>query len=488
VILAITGYGVKLKPLVRLLRGCYNLDYFPGVRKDLIDPRYQATLDYIYNFIDYERMHAPRDASGYDLRRMYELLEGIGSPHLCAPVVHVAGTKGKGSTAVMIHAILDAAGQRTGLYTSPHLNDLRERIRVGHRLISETELMTLTERLKPKIAAVNRRASYGLLTTFEVLTTLAFAHFKDKQVDWQVLEVGLGGRLDATNVIIPEVAVITSISRDHTDVLGNELAGIAAEKAGIIKPGRPVVTSPQTPEVMAVLEEICRQRQAPLIKVGQDITWHESSVGLAGQNVSISGRLGSYHITIPLLGRHQQQNAAVAIAALEVLTENGLALDNESIRAGMAAVRWPGRLQLVHRDPLIVVDGAHNPDAAHRLYDGLVEFFGVPASGATLILGASIDKDAGGVIDALSPLFDRFIATGSQHPRAMTADALRDLFAGRDIGAEVAADIPTALRMALQDAGKRLICATGSLFVAGEVLEAVSEWPGYLGFPVAGSE
>jgi dihydrofolate synthase / folylpolyglutamate synthase len=458
------------------------------VSKDLIDPQYQATLDYIYDFIDYERMHAPRDASGYDLRRMYELLEGIGSPHLCAPVVHVAGTKGKGSTAVMIHAILDAAGQRTGLYTSPHLNDLRERIRVGQQLITKDDLMTLTERLKPVIAEVNRRASYGLLTTFEVLTALAFACFQEKQVDWQVLEVGLGGRLDATNVIVPEVAVITSISRDHTDVLGNELSGIAAEKAGIIKPERPVVTAPQTPEVMAVLEEICRQRQAPLIKVGHDVTWSESSVGLEGQNISINGRLGSYDIVIPLLGRHQQQNAAVAVAAVEVLKENGLTLDNENIPRGMAAVRWPGRLQIVYRNPLIVVDGAHNPDAAQRLYEGLIEFFSLSGTDATLILGASIDKDAAGVIDALSPLFNRFIATGSQHPRAMTADALREIFASRGIGAEVAADIPTALRMASQDAGKRLICATGSLFVAGEVLEATSEWPGYLGFPVAGSD
>lgn len=459
----------------------------------MIDPEYQRTLDYLYSFIDYERMHAPRAAANYDLRRMYELLRGIGSPHLAAPVVHVAGTKGKGSTAVMIHSALGQAGIRAGLYTSPHLHDIRERIRVGAELISEAELMRLTAAIRPVIEAVNRRAAYGELTTFEVLTALAFVHFKERKTDWQVLEVGLGGRLDATNVITPEVAVITAISRDHTDVLGEELSGIAAEKAGIIKPGRPVVSAPQVPEVMAVIDDFCRRLKAPLIRVGQDVTWKEIGADLKGQRLRVVGRRSSHELFIPLLGRHQQVNAAVAVAALEVLGEGGLEIDAGSIARGLAEVRWPGRFQIVLEEPLIVVDGAHNADAAGRLNDGLREYFnlapeGVSGSrrGATLILGASIDKDAGGLIDILAPLFDRFIATGSTHPRAMTADALREVFAARGIKAEVASDVPAALRLAAADAGKRLVCATGSLFVAGEAMEEVSGWPGYCGDPLPG--
>jgi len=471
----------------------------------LIEPEYQRTLDYLYSFIDYERMHAPRAAENYDLRRMYELLEGIGDPHLAARTVHVAGTKGKGSTAAMIHSVLGKAGIRAGLYTSPHLHDVRERVRVGAELISGRELMRLTAEIRPVIEAVNCRATYGELTTFEVLTALAFAHFKAHQADWQVLEVGLGGRLDATNVIIPEVAVITAISRDHTDVLGEELGGIAAEKAGIIKPGRPVVSAPQVPEVMAVIDNFCRRLQAPLIRVGQDVTWKEISAGLEGQRLRVNGRRGSYELFIPLLGRHQQVNAAVAVAALEVLADVGVDIDAGSIARGFAEVRWPGRLQIILEAPLIIVDGAHNTDAAGRLNAGLREYFslspeGAPGSrrGAILVLGASVDKDAGALVDILAPLFDRvdilaplfdrFIATGSKHPRAMTADAIREVFTARGIEAETAENVPAALRLAVDDTAKRLVCATGSLFVAGEAIEEVSTWPGYTGDPLPAEE
>ena len=202
----------------------------------MLSNSYQQALDYLCSFVDYETMHLPRSAVNYDLRRVEELLFRLGNPHLAARSVHVAGTKGKGSVAAMVAAVLTASGYTTGLYTSPHLNDLRERIRVNGELITEEELIALVERLKSEVEAVSEKATYGQLTTFELLTALGFAHFKQKGVDFQVVEVGLGGRLDATNVIQPEVCIITSISFDHTEVLGSSLTEIASEKAGIIKP------------------------------------------------------------------------------------------------------------------------------------------------------------------------------------------------------------------------------------------------------------
>ena len=207
--------------------------------------KYQDALDFLYSFVDYETSHQPRSPLNYDLRRMDELLARLGNPHLKARTVHIAGTKGKGSTAAMVASALTEAGYRTALYTSPHLIDIRERMRVDGQLISKTELEDGVARLKPEVEAVNAAARYGRLTTFEVLTALGFMYFADKQVDFQVVEVGLGGRLDATNVVKPEVCAITTLGLDHTDVLGDTLAKIAAEKAGIIKPGVPVVSARQ---------------------------------------------------------------------------------------------------------------------------------------------------------------------------------------------------------------------------------------------------
>ena len=229
---------------------------------------YQQVLDYLYSFIDYETMHRPRSTADYDLRRMDELLARLGSPQLRARTVHIAGTKGKGSTAAMIAAALTASGYKTGLYTSPHLYDIKERFRIDNQFISAFELVSLVQTMRPEVAAVNEKARYGKLTTFELLTALGFAYFNLRKADFQVVEVGLGGRLDATNIVIPEVCVITSIDFDHTEVLGDTLAKIAAEKAGIIKPGISVVSAPQPTEVADVIEEVCLKNKAPLIIPG----------------------------------------------------------------------------------------------------------------------------------------------------------------------------------------------------------------------------
>jgi len=372
----------------------------------------------------------------------------------------------------MVASALTASGYTTGLYTSPHLNDLRERIRVDGELISKAQLVDLVERLKPEVEAVNRKATYGRLTTFELLTALGFIYFGLKGVDFQVLEVGLGGRLDATNVIQPEVCLITSVSLDHRDVLGNSLAGIAAEKAGIIKPGCVVVTSPQADEVARVIKETCVNRGASLVRVGIDVTWQELGFVSNRQLLRVKGRLGSYELSIPLLGHYQLENAATAVAALEVLAGRGFKISRDSIINGLAQVSWPGRFQILSHHPLLVVDGAHNPDSARRLKQSLEQYFNLDR--AILVIGASSDKDIASIVLELFPLFDKVIATRSRHPRAMATAPIVAEFAKYGVETRVADDVPTALSSALAE-NRDLICVTGSLFVVAEAIELANK-------------
>ncbi|MBA7473247.1 Folylpolyglutamate synthase [subsurface metagenome] len=434
---------------------------------------YQQALDYIWSFVDYETMPSLRSAANYDLGRVQELLARLGEPHLAARSVHVAGTKGKGSTAAMIASALMNAGYSAGLYTSPHLNDPRERIRVNNELIGKDELVVLVEKLKPEIEVVNQKATYGQLTTFEVLTALGFAYFKLKGVDFQVIEVGLGGRLDATNVIQAEVCIITSISLDHTEVLGNSLAALAREKAGIIKSGNTVVVAPQRDEVTQVIEETCLKRGARLIKVGRDIIWRSLGFDSNRQSLQVEGRLGSYKLSLPLLGDYQQENAITAVAALEVLAEKGFNISRDDIVDGLARVSWPGRFQVLRREPLLVVDGAHNPDSACKLKQSLLQYFNFDR--AVLVIGVSVDKDIAGIVSELAPLFDEVMVTRSRHPRAMAPELVAAEFAKCGVKTQVVEDVSKALSLALSRAGtKDLVCAAGSLFVVAEVIEQVT--------------
>ncbi len=436
----------------------------------LINTYYQQALDYIYSLIDYEREPRPRDAARYDLRRMEELLARLGNPHLKARTVHIAGTKGKGSVAAMITSVLTASGYAIGLNTSPHLHTFNERIRIDDNLISDEELVALVDKLRPEVEAVNEKATYGRLTTFELITTLAFTYFELKGVDFQVIEVGLGGRLDATNVVQPEVCIITSISFDHTDVLGNTLTEIAAEKAGIIKPNSIVVTSPQINEVDRVIEETCLGCKAELIKVGSDVTWQSLDFDSSRQSLRVKGRLGSYELSIPLLGQHQLENAATAVAALEVLAEKGFHVSGDNITKGLAQVSWPGRLQVLSHRPLLVVDGAHNAYSARKLKQSLEQYFDFDR--AILIIGVSSDKDIAGIISELAPLFDKVIATHSIHPRAMATASIVAELSRHGVEAPATEDISIALPLALSLAGEKdLICVTGSLFVVAGAIE-----------------
>ena len=436
---------------------------------------YEEALDYIYSFTDYEKTTSYRYAPKFfDLARMERLLASLDNPHRRFPSVHIAGTKGKGSTAAMTASVLQAAGYRTGLYTSPHLHTFRERIRVDGQPIGRAEVVALAERLRPLVEGVEG------ITTFEVMTAMAFLYFVERGVDFAVLEVGLGGRLDATNVVSPLVSVITSLSYDHTHILGHTLAQIAREKAGIIKRGVPVVSAPQPPEAMAVIEQVCREREAELVVVGRDWTWEAGEANLKGQWFKVAGGGGqeaSRSFWIPLLGRHQLINATLAVAAVEMLRQRGVHIPEASLREGLRRVRWPGRLEVLGRRPFLIVDCAHNADSAQKLAAALRELFAY--RDLILVFGASADKDIRGMMRALLPLAREVILTRAHHPRAADPGELRE--EARSLGweAAISEDVAGALSQALELAGEDdLVCVTGSTFVVAEAREAWAELTG----------
>lgn len=428
---------------------------------------YQAALDYLYSFVDYSLTRNFRNApEKFDLGRMFAFLNLLGNPHQRYPVIHVAGTKGKGSTARLMASVLQEAGYQTGLYTSPHLQEYTERIQVNSDPIDMGTLAELVEYLKPYVEQVER------LTTFEITTAAAFVYFARQQVDVAVIEVGLGGRLDATNVVTPLVSVITSLSMDHMNVLGDTLGKIALEKAGIIKPGRPVVSSVQQAEAQKVVEMAAAERGSPLAAVGQDFLYTPTSHSLAGQDFQVwkaGGQPEMLHI--PLLGLHQVENAATAYAALCVAREQGLdRINNAAIRTGFAKALWPGRFEILHLDPPVIVDSAHNRDSARRLAETLEDY--LPGRPVTLIFGASDDKDVEGIFAELLPRASRVIATQSIHPRAMEASRLAALAGHHQIPAEAVVPIEHAVDLALQRAGRSgVVLATGSIFIAAAVRE-----------------
>lgn len=435
------------------------------------DPiNYQQALDYLYSFVDYSLTRNFRNSpEKFDLGRMAALLDLIGDPHRAYPVIHIAGTKGKGSTAVLVASSLRAQGYRVGLYTSPHLQEFNERIQVNGQPVGMQELAALVGEIKPFVAQIER------LTTFEITTAIGFLYFARQNVDVAVIEVGLGGRLDATNVVVPLVSVITSLSMDHMAVLGDTLAKIAFEKAGIIKPGRPVVLSPQQDEARQVIEQIARERNSSLYEVGRDFHVLSKTHSLEGQTFQV-WRDGEqpFDLSIPLLGQHQVENAAAAFAALQLVDAQGLKISGEAIRRGFAEAIWPGRLEILNRDPLLIVDSAHNPDSALRLRQALDDYF--PNRPVVLIFGASEDKDIAGMFAALMPRISRLIATQSIHPRAMGAARLVEL--ANPYGCPAQAIMPleeavaVAVRIAREDTtGQTVVLAAGSLFIAAAVRE-----------------
>jgi len=439
---------------------------------------YSQAEEYLDSFINYENIPGISYASpDYSLLHIEELLHRIGDPHLTAKTVHIAGTKGKGSIATMIAQVLEASDYKTGLYTSPHLHSLRERIKVDGRLISEEEFAALMTETKPYFEAINNDPLYRQLTFFEALTVLAFAHFKKKGTDFQVLEVGLGGRFDATNVAKPEVCIITSISFDHTEILGDTLEKIAFEKAGIIKPGSLVVLSPQSEEVTSVISDVCHKQGAKLIQVGRDVTWRGISGDFYHQSLAVEGKLGSHYLTIPLLGDYQLENAATAVAALEALASLGFSIATANIAQGLARVKWPGRFQILHHQPVVLVDGAHNVASAKKLVESIRAWFNYDK--IFLVFGTSCDKDIPEIVKELVPLSPQVLVTHSSHPRAASPLAIATEFSKWGIKVKISDTVVQALSQALSLASAPdFICVTGSLFVVAEALDYFPRWLG----------
>jgi len=440
-----------------------------------IEEEYQRTLDYLYSFVDFSLTRGMRYTPGqFDLGRMDALVQALGHPERTYPSLHIAGTKGKGSVSAMCSAALQAAGYRVGLYTSPHLHDYAERIQVNGQPIPHADLVSLVDEIKPVIATIPR------LTTFEITTALAFLYFARQEVDVAVLEVGLGGRLDATNVVVPAVAVITSLSYDHMHILGNTLSEIAAEKGGIIKPGVPVVLSPQKDEAREVIERIAAERHAPLIQVGRDYLYASLERSLDGQSFAVwsSGHGRKVRLSVPLLGQHQVENAATAYAALKVFARQALPVEVEAIRRGFACTVWPGRFEVLQRQPPLVIDSAHNRDSALRLRQTLDEYF--PQLPVILIFGASEDKDIEGMMAELAPRVSQVVATRSFHPRAIEPQALVEIAQKFGKSARIVPEVPEALDEALRlvtslstPAGVGgMVLATGSIFIVAGVREA----------------
>ena len=445
-----------------------------------MDLNYAETIAYLHSLTDYEKTRIERyTPDTLDLSRVERLLAALDGPHTRFPSLHVAGTKGKGSTAAMAEACLRAAGYRTGFYTSPHLHTFRERIQVdGHR-ISREEVVALVEEVRPLVEDIPG------VTTFEAITAVAFLYYARAEVDLAVVEVGLGGRLDATNVLTPEVSVITSLSLDHTYLLGDTLAEIAFEKAGIIKPGIPAVSAPQRAEAIKVLEAVSRERNSPLIEVGRDWDYQPGPADLDGQAFSArrivdgGSELGGEH-WIPLLGRHQVENATSALAALDLLRERGFRISLDAVREGLRTVHWPGRMEILSPMPPVVVDCAHNPYSTQVLRQALEEWF--PDTRWVLIFGASADKEIPGMLKELLPISDYTIVTRSDHPRAAAPIELADAVASAGGGAEVCVNMRKSLRrgLAVMEPGNGLL-VTGSVFL---VADAREEWARHTGVPL----
>jgi dihydrofolate synthase/folylpolyglutamate synthase len=451
-----------------------------------IEQEYEEALDFLYSFIDYSLKRNFRNAAEkFNLDRMREFMRLLGSPQDDYQIIHVAGTKGKGSVSAFCAYVLTANGYKTGLYTSPHMVEFTERIRINGENISKKDLVEMVNAIKPFIDKVPE------ITTFELTTAIAFLYFSKQGVSHAVFEVGLGGRLDATNIVNPVAAVITSISYDHVKILGNTLSEIAGEKGGIIKQDTPVVIAPQKEEARLKLVDIAQERNSPIIQIGQDYLYAADSHSLNGQSFLVwtpdeQGLVDAYiesggrdvwsplRFKIPLLGFHQVENAVTAYAALKTIEKFGVKISQKAYLEGFASVEWPGRMEVLQRNPPIIVDSAHNRYSALRLRQAMDDYF--PGLPIVMVFGVSEDKDVKGIFQELLPRVKRVIATQSIHPRAMDARNLVGLAHRFGRSADAILPIEDALQTAIKEAGQdSVILITGSVFVAAAARQILAD-------------
>lgn len=427
-----------------------------------LDKAYRETIDYLYAL----QKHGIKLA----LSNSLALMELMGDPHRKFRSVHVAGTNGKGSTSSFIASMLQAAGYRVGLYTSPHLVSFTERIRINTTLINEAKVVELAGRVRDiarKMEIPDGMAAFSP-TFFEVVTAMAFTYFAEEGVDVAVIEVGMGGRLDSTNVISPLVSVITNIELEHTEFLGTTLTKIAGEKAGVIKQGVPVVTGAMQQEVITVIEQEAAARKARVYRLSKDFM-PGVSVSQHAQVFDYRGIRTSYEkIRINMLGRYQVDNACLALATIECLLDAGIIVDEAAVRSGLDRARWEGRLELVARRPDIYLDGAHNPASAQKLAATIREM--KPAyRRLVLILGILQDKDYRGIITALVPLADHVVVTKPQYSRAMDVQVLAAEIRKMHRSVETANTVSDAIATVGDKVSSvDLVLVTGSLYTVGD--------------------
>jgi dihydrofolate synthase/folylpolyglutamate synthase len=432
---------------------------------------YKEAINYLYARTNYEKETGLRyNITTFNLDRMEKLLSLVGNPHKKIATAHIAGTKGKGSTATMLARMLEANGYNVGLYTSPHVVHLHERIAVNSKMISEREMLGLLNRI---YAPVEKMSKTEAPTFFEIMTAMAFMHFADVKTDIAVIETGLGGRLDSTNVIRPEVVGITSLSIDHQHQLGKTLDSIAREKAGVFKRGVPIVTVQQEPEAMDVLRTHATAVKAPFSVTGNDIDFsyrfENSRENGPHMRVCLTTPTSNFeHLRVPLHGRHQAINCGLALAMLDKLKSSGYEIDNEKAIEGLGKVWLAGRMEMICDDPRIMIDGAHNAASIQALIHATGQ--NISYDSMVIIFGCNNDKDVVGMLDKLQYGADKVIFTRSNSAKAMSPEDLADMYT--EICGKMcqsAVSLGEALQLARSAVSKEdLICITGSFYLVGE--------------------
>ena len=433
--------------------------------------RYKQALAYLLSKTDYEKQEKVRyNVTTFNLDRMKALLTLLGNPHTKTATVHIAGSKGKGSTATMLAKMLESNGYKVGLYTSPHLVHLHERIRVNSTMISDSEMLRLLNRAH---AAIEKLSEKDPPTFFEIMTALAFIHFSDKKADIAIIETGMGGRLDSTNVITPEVIGITSLSIDHQQQLGNTIDSIAREKAGVFKKGVPVLTVEQEPSAMQVLRSEALAVESPLSVTGDDIDFsyrfETSREDGPHTRICLTTETSKFeHLRVPLHGRHQALNCGLALAMLDKLKSSGFEIDTEKATRGLNEVSLMGRMEMVYDNPRIMIDGAHNAASVRALIHAIGQ--NIPYDSMVIVFGCNSDKDVAGMLEQLQYGADKVIFTRSSSPKAVSPGDLADMYTEIcNKMCQTSSSLGEALKIANSAVSREdLICITGSFYLIGQ--------------------
>lgn len=426
---------------------------------------YTEAIEYIQNTSKY--------GNNTGTKRVEKILDILGNPHKDLKCIHIAGTNGKGSITSMITSILIESGYRVGMYTSPYIEDFEERIQINRENISKDDLAYYTAIVSEAIEKVVSMG-WGYPTEFETITCIMFLYYSKKQIDYAVIEVGLGGKSDSTNVIKPLVSIITSISYDHVSILGNTIEEIASEKAGIIKENVPVILYPQQQGAYKVIEKTCKEKGSKLIQIDENLIYHipNEDFNKSYQLLQIKTNKDEYKVQLSLLGSHQRMNCAVAIYTIEELMDRGIKITKEDILRGLSNVKWPGRLEMLKSNPLVVLDGAHNLDGITKLKESVEHYFRYKK--LVLIIGILSDKDVEKMIEIITPMADKIIAVTPNSYRGKTAQELIKIIEKHNKNCEALDEYKEAYIKALDYCDNEdMILICGSLYMIGDMRKII---------------